>query len=265
MQKTDYDLLKTIADMDGIPPVGAYNIRKDGAAMERRSTEQVQITPKTDKPGIDIRVMPDVKGEEVHIPVILTKTGMTDLVYNDFYIGENADVTIIAGCGIHNEGCDTAQHDGVHRFFVGRNARIRYVGKRILNPVTELYMEENSYCEMESVQIKGVSSTVRTTKATLAAGAKMQIFERLMTHEDQSARSDVEIYLNGEGASAQIIRCRYSTRKRWATRPAAPMYSAIPLLWTTPKSAQFPPLKPTMPTPRWCTKPPSEESTTTSC
>ena len=215
MQKTDYDLLKTIADMDGIPPVGAYNIRKDGAAMERRSTEQVQITPKTDKPGIDIRVMPDVKGEEVHIPVILTKTGMTDLVYNDFYIGENADVTIIAGCGIHNEGCDTAQHDGVHRFFVGRNARIRYVekhygegsgtGKRILNPVTELYMEENSYCEMESVQIKGVSSTVRTTKATLAAGAKMQIFERLMTHEDQSARSDVEIYLNGEGASAQII------------------------------------------------------------
>lgn len=215
MQKIDYDLLRTIADMDGVPKTGAFNIRKDGEAMDRRSTENVQITPKSDKPGIDISVRPDVQGEEVHIPVILTQSGFSDMVYNDFYIGENAQVTIIAGCGIHNSGCETAQHDGIHRFFVGKNARIRYVekhygegegtGKRILNPVTELYLEENAFCEMESVQIKGVSSTVRTTKARLAAGAKIQIFERLMTHGDQSARSDVVIELNGAGASAQIV------------------------------------------------------------
>lgn len=215
MQKIDYDLLSTIADMNGIPEKGAFNIRKDGAALERRSTENVQIIPKTDKPGIDIRVKPDVKGEEVHIPVILTKSGFSDMVYNDFYIGENADIVIIAGCGIHNSGCETSQHDGIHRFFLGKNSRLKYVekhygegegtGKRILNPVTELYMGENSFCEMETVQIKGVSSTVRTTKAELEAGAKMQIFERLMTHGDQTARSDVEIKLNGEGASAQII------------------------------------------------------------
>ena len=215
MQKIDYDLLKTIADLDGIPSAGAFNIRKDGEAMERQSTDRVQITPKTDKPGIDIRVMPGVTGEEVHIPVILTKTGLTDKVYNDFYIGEGADITIIAGCGIHNSGCETSRHDGIHRFFVDKNARIRYVekhygegegtGERILNPVTELFLGENAYCEMESVQIKGVSSTVRTTKATLEKGAKMQIFERLMTHETQTARSDVEIFLNGEGSSAQIV------------------------------------------------------------
>ena len=215
MQKIDYDLLKTIADLDGIPSAGAFNIRKDGEAMERQSTDHVQITPKTDKSGIDIRVMPGVTGEEVHIPVILTKTGLTDKVYNDFYIGEGADITIIAGCGIHNSGCETSRHDGIHRFFVDKNARIRYVekhygegegtGERILNPVTELFLGENAYCEMESVQIKGVSSTVRTTKATLEKGAKMQIFERLMTHETQTARSDVEIFLNGEGSSAQIV------------------------------------------------------------
>lgn len=215
MQKIDYDLLSTIADMDGIPEKGAFNIRKDGAALERRSTENVEIVPKTDKPGIDIKVKPGVKGEEVHIPVILTKSGFSDMVYNDFYIGEDSDVIIIAGCGIHNSGCDTSQHNGIHRFFIGKNAKIKYVekhygegegtGKRILNPVTELYMGENSYCEMETVQIKGVTSTERTTKAVLEAGAKMQIFERLMTHDDQTARSDVEINLNGDGASAQII------------------------------------------------------------
>lgn len=213
--QSDYELLKKIADMDGLPLSGAYNIRKDGAAAARQSTERVQIEPKKDKPGIDIRVSPDTVGETVHIPVILTKTGVTDLVYNDFYIGENADVTIVAGCGIHNSGCESARHDGIHRFFVGKNARLKYIekhygegegsGERILNPVTELYLEENAFCEMDTVQIRGVSSTVRTTTARLASGAKITVFERLMTHEDQQARSEMTIELNGEGASAQIV------------------------------------------------------------
>lgn len=213
--KSDYELLKVIADMDEIPGLGAYNIRKDGEAAARHSSEKISIEPKSGKPGIVIRVRPDTVGETVHIPVILTKTGLTDLVYNDFYIGENADVTIIAGCGIHNNGCETSRHDGIHRFFIGKNARVKYVekhygegegsGKRILNPVTELHLEENAGCEMDTVQIRGVSSTNRKTEAFLEAGAKIKIFERLMTHEDQTARSEMTIQLNGEGASAQII------------------------------------------------------------
>ncbi len=208
-------MLRSVADIDDIPSVGAYNIRRDGEGMSRRSTETVEITPKQDKPGIDIRVAPFSKAEKVHIPVVITKSGVNDLVYNDFFIGEGADVEIVAGCGIHNSGCETSEHDGIHRFFVGKGAKVRYVekhygegdgtGGRILNPTTVVELGEDAVCEMEMVQIRGVDSTLRKTEATLEKGAKLTILERLMTHGDQTARSDVEIRLNGEGASAQII------------------------------------------------------------
>lgn len=215
MNKTDYNLLESIADMHGIPTAGAYNIRKNGQGVERHSTENITIEPKKDKPGIDIIVKPGTKGERVHIPVIVTETGVDDVVYNDFYIGDWADVDIVAGCGIHNCGSEKSEHDGIHTFHIGKHAKVRYVekhygegegtGERVLNPTTVVEMEENSYCEMEMVQIKGVDSTQRDTTASLKAGAKLVINEKLMTHGKQYARSDVVINLDGEDASAQII------------------------------------------------------------
>ena len=214
MDKIDSQLLESIADLHEIPE-GAYNIRKNGEGLSRRSTANIEIVPKSDKPGIDIIIAPETKNESVHIPVIITEAGINDLVYNDFYIGEGADVLIVAGCGIHNCGDQTSEHDGIHTFHIGKNARIKYVekhygegdgkGERILNPSTIVEQEENSVCEMEMVQIKGVDSTVRDTKASLAAGAKLIVTERLLTHGSQHARSDIEVNLNGEGSSAQII------------------------------------------------------------
>ncbi len=215
MNKTDYNLLESIADMHGIPTAGAYNIRKNGQGVERHSTENITIEPKKDKPGIDIIVKPGTKGERVHIPVIVTETGIDDVVYNDFYIGDWADVDIVAGCGIHNCGSEKSEHDGIHTFHIGKHAKVRYVekhygegegtGERVLNPTTVVEMDENSYCEMEMVQIKGVDSTQRDTTASLKAGAKLVINEKLMTHGKQYARSDVVINLDGEDASAQIV------------------------------------------------------------
>ncbi len=207
-------MLSTIAGITG-KVEGAFNLRQNGQGVERYSTENVKIVSKTDRPGIDILVRPGTKGESVHIPVILTESGLDDLVYNDFIIGEGADVTIIAGCGIHNDGHAKSEHDGIHSFKIGKNAHIRYVekhygegsgtGERILNPTTLITMEEGASCEMEMVQIGGVSSTVRKTDATLGKDAKLLITERLMTHDNQSAVSDVVIHLNGEGSSAQVI------------------------------------------------------------
>ncbi len=214
MDKIDSNLLESIADLHEIP-VGAYNIRKNGEGFSRRSTANIEIVTKTDKPGIDIIVAPGTKNESIHIPVIITEAGINDLVYNDFYIGDDADVVIVAGCGIHNSGDEKSQHDGIHSFHIGKNARIKYVekhygegdgkGERILNPVTYVEQDENSVCEMEMVQIKGVDSTVRDTKAHLAAGARLIMTERLLTHGNQYARSDMEVYLDGEDASSQII------------------------------------------------------------
>ena len=207
-------MLSTIAGITGKVD-GAFNLRENGKGVERYSTENVKIVPKTDRPGIDILARPGTKGESVHIPVILTESGLNDLVYNDFIIGEGADVTIIAGCGIHNDGHAKSEHDGIHSFKIGKNAHIRYVekhygegkgtGERILNPTTLVTMDEGASCEMEMVQIGGVSSTVRKTDATLGKDAKLLITERLMTHDQQSAVSDVVIHLNGEGSSAQVI------------------------------------------------------------
>lgn len=214
MDRIDSNLLESIADLHEIP-AGAYNIRKNGEGFSRRSTANIEIVTKTDKPGIDIIVAPGTKNESIHIPVIITEAGINDLVYNDFYIGDDADVVIVAGCGIHNSGDEKSQHDGIHSFHIGKNARIKYVekhygegdgkGERVLNPVTYVEQDENSVCEMEMVQIKGVDSTVRDTKAHLAAGAKLIMTERLLTHGNQYARSDMEVYLDGEDASSQII------------------------------------------------------------
>lgn len=214
MDRIDSNLLESVADLHEIP-AGAYNIRKNGEGLSRRSTANIEIVPKTDKPGIDIIVAPGTKNESVHIPVIITETGVNDLVYNDFYIGEDADVLIVAGCGIHNSGDEKSQHDGIHTFHIGKNARMKYVekhygegegkGERILNPVTVVEQDEGSVCEMEMVQIKGVDSSERDTKAHLAAGAKLIVTERLLTHGNQYVRSDMDVYLDGEDASSQII------------------------------------------------------------
>jgi len=214
MEKLDSLLLQEIAGMHDIP-MGAYNIRKNGEGLSRRSTANIEIRSKTDKPGIDIIVAPGTVNESVHIPVIITETGVDDLVYNDFFIGDGADVLIVAGCGIHNAGSSKSQHDGIHTFHIGKNAKVKYVekhygegegtGERILNPVTVVEQDENSSCEMEMVQIKGVDSTKRDTKASLGAGAKLIVTERLLTHGRQEALSNIEVNLNGEDASAQIV------------------------------------------------------------
>ncbi len=207
-------LLQEIADLHTVPE-GAYNIRSNSALAGRNSTANIDITSKDDGTGIDIHIKPGTKNESVHIPVVLSESGLKETVYNDFYIGEDSDVVIVAGCGIHNCGVQDSQHDGIHRFFVGKNAKVKYVekhygegdgtGKRILNPVTEVTMEEGSSMEMEMVQIKGVDSTVRTTRATLAAGASLVVRERLMTHGTQRAESVYTTELNGDGARADVV------------------------------------------------------------
>lgn len=207
-------LLEEVADLHEVP-AGAYNIRANGQSVDRSATSHIDIVSKEDGTGIDIRIKPGTRNESVHIPVVLSQSGLIEMVYNDFYIGEDADVVIIAGCGIHNSGDMDSRHDGIHRFFVGKNAKVKYVekhygsgdgrGKRIMNPGTEVLMEENSYLEMEMVQIKGVDSTKRSTKAELAAGAKLVIRERLLTHGCQDAVSSFTVNLNGDDSSANVI------------------------------------------------------------
>lgn len=207
-------LLSEIADLHTVP-TGAYNIRANSQLAGRNTTANIDIVTKDDKSGIDIKIKSGTKNESVHIPVVVSESGIRETVYNDFYIGDDCDVVIIAGCGIHNCGNQDSQHDGVHRFYVGKNAKVKYVekhygsgdgqGKRILNPVTQVYMQENSTMEMEMVQIKGVDSTIRTTQADLASGATLLVRERLMTHNDQHAESIYETNLNGAGSSADVI------------------------------------------------------------
>lgn len=207
-------LLREIADLHSVPE-GAYNIRANGQLDSRNTTANIDIVSKTDVSGIDIIVKDGTKNESIHIPVVLSQSGLKEMVYNDFHIGEDCDVTIVAGCGISNCGSQDSEHDGIHRFYVGKNSKVRYVekhygegdgsGKRILNPGTEVYMDENSSMEMEMVQIKGVDSTIRTNTADLKAGAKLVVRERLMTHGSQHAESVYVVNLNGEGASADVV------------------------------------------------------------
>ena len=208
-------ILQIVADMKGTGE-GAVNIRSDGQKAFRRNSEHITIESKTDKDGIDIRIAPGTKHESVHIPVVLTKPGFQDMVYNDFFVGEGADVTIVAGCGIRNCGDCDSQHDGIHTFYVGKNARVKYIekhygegegsGKRILNPQTILYLEEGATVTLETSQIRGVDDTKRFTKAECrGANSEIVIREKLLTHGAQHAVSEMEVYLNGEGSRTQVV------------------------------------------------------------
>ncbi len=211
IQKT---LLMQVADLHEVP-AGAYNIRANGESAARNTTENIDIVTKQDKPGIDIYIKAGTKKESIHIPVLMTQTGLKELVYNDFHIGEDCDVTIVAGCGIHNGGDKTSEHSGIHSFFIGKNSKIKYVekhygsgdgaGERIMNPETVIEMAEGSYMEMDTVQIKGVDSTERVTKAKLGAGAQLVIKEKLMTHGKQKAVTRFFVDLDGEESSTNVI------------------------------------------------------------
>lgn len=213
MDNIDKELLKEISDLEGTPK-GAYNIRKNGKGIERQITENINIVTKTDKQGIDIFVKENTKFEFVHIPVIITESGLNDVVYNDFYIGKNANVVIIAGCGIHNDHHEDSQHDGIHRFFLEEGAKVKYIekhygegegtGKRVLNPITEVHLKSGSSLEMESTQIKGVDSTIRVTKGILEDNTNFVVSEKIMTHGNQIAKTEFEVELNGENASTHV-------------------------------------------------------------
>lgn len=214
MDEIQKSLLEQVTGLHEIP-AGAFNIRADGKSVERNTTAHIDIVTKEDKQGIDIIIKPGTKKESVHIPVVLSQSGLTEMVYNDFYIGDDCDVTIVAGCGIHNGGDMDSRHDGIHTFYIGRNAHVKYVekhygsgdgqGGRIMNPETVVELGENSFMEMETVQIKGVDSTKRFTRAKLSDGAKIIITERLMTHGSQNAESSFEVDLNGTDSSANLI------------------------------------------------------------
>ena len=207
-------ILQTVADMAAIP-TGAVNIRSDGQKAYRHNSEHIRIESKTDKDGIDILIDPYTQDESVHIPVVLTKSGFHDMVYNDFHVGEGAEVTIVAGCGIHNCGDCDSQHDGIHTFYVGKNAKVTYIekhygegsgtGKRILNPQTILYLEEGASVTLETSQIRGVDDTKRYTKGELnGKGAELIIHEKLLTHENQHAISEMDVFLNAEDSKTQV-------------------------------------------------------------
>ena len=214
MNDTERQLLKIIADMEGTPE-GAYNIRANGELAERHVTENIDIRNKTDKPGIEIIIREGTIGETVHIPVVISEAGISDLVYNDFIIGDNADVTIMAGCGIHNCGSKESRHDGIHSFFVGKNAKVKYIerhygdgegeGKRNMNPTTVINNAEGGYMEMETTQISGIDDTVRVTRAVVEKDGTLIIKEKLMTEGVQRAETDFSVDLNGENSGANVI------------------------------------------------------------
>ena len=208
------NLLKEVAELDALP-VGAYNIRVNGESSERNTTANIDIITKEDKSGIDIRIRPGTKNESVHIPVVLSQSGLKETVYNDFYVGADCDITIVAGCGIHNCGDNESSHDGVHRFFVGPNAKVRYVekhygegggrGKRIMNPTTEVHLEKGASMELHATQISGIDDTVRKTFATLSDDANLEVQEKVLTTGSQNAVSEFTAELNGAGSSCNIV------------------------------------------------------------
>ena len=214
MDAIERELLKQVADIESIP-VGAFNIRANGALESRNTTANIDIVTKQDKPGIDIFVKPGTKNESMHIPVIISKSGLKDLVYNDFYIGEDCDVTIVAGCGIDNCGGEESRHDGIHSFHVGKNSKVKYIekhygqgtgtGENVMNPTTIVELEEGAYMEMETTQIKGIDSTLRETSATVGTGATFIVKEKLMTHGSQVAETNFVVELNGEDCSTNVI------------------------------------------------------------
>ena len=214
MDRIQQHLLQEVADLHGTPE-GAYNIRSDGQLAGRATTAHIDIVTKQDKPGIDIIIRPGTKNESVHIPVIIEKTGLQDMVYNDFFVGEDCDVTIVAGCGISNCGAQESRHDGIHTFHVGKNSRVKYIekhygegtgtGGRVMNPTTVVELAEGAWLEMDTTQIRGIDDTLRKTSGTLAAGAHLVIREKIMTHQTQRAETDFSVDLNGDGSSADVV------------------------------------------------------------
>ena len=214
LDKITEKILKQI-DESGFRQEGAFNLRHNGIALCHGDSEHIKIKKKENRPGIDVYIDGSTKGEQVHIPVVVDASGMTDVVYNDFFVAEGAEVTIIAGCGIHNSGCNESRHDGIHSFHVAKGANVRYEekhygdgegsGARVLNPVTSIYMEEDSVFTLDTAQIKGVDSTQRETNISMGKGAKLYVVEKLMTHDNQTAVSNMEVQMNGEGSSAQIV------------------------------------------------------------
>lgn len=214
IDKVTEGILRQI-DGAGFEQKGAYNLRHNGTALCHGDSEHIKIKKKEDKQGIDVYIDSDTNGEQVHIPVVVSASGITDVVYNDFYVAQGADVTIVAGCGIHNSGCNESRHDGIHAFHVAKGANVRYEekhygegegsGARVLNPVTKIYLEEDAVFTLDTAQIKGVDSTARETEVFLGANAKLYVMEKLMTHDNQSAISNMEVQMNGDGSSAQII------------------------------------------------------------
>lgn len=214
MNNTEKELLKMIADIDGTPS-GAFNIRANGALSSRHVTENVDIKEKAGVSGIEIIIKPNTVGEKIHIPVIISESGLKEMVYNDFIIGENCDIEIVAGCGIHNCGSEESRHDGIHTFFVGKNAKVKYVEKHVgegdgeggknMNPTTVINIDDGGYMEMETTQIKGIDSTKRITKARLSDNATLIVKEKLMTHGSQYAETDFTVDLDGENSSANVI------------------------------------------------------------
>ncbi len=214
MDAIQQNLLEQVAGLHEIP-AGAYNIRANGQMAGRNTTANIDIVSKEDKSGIDIRIKPGTRSESVHMPVVLSQSGLKESVYNDFFVGEDCDITIIAGCGIHNGGSQASEHSGIHRFFVEKNARVRYVekhygagdgnGERIMNPTTEIHLAQGASLEMETVQIKGIDSTKRVTAATVAQGASLVIREKIMTHGKQYAETDFVVNMEGEESSVNLI------------------------------------------------------------
>lgn len=213
MNNIEKDLLLAVADLHQVPS-GAYNIRQNGKSIDRNSTKNIEIVPKKEKNGIDIIIKPNTINESVHIPVIISESGIEDLVYNDFYIGENSDVLIVAGCGIHNPSEKKSEHAGIHSFHLEKNAKVRYVekhiasgqsGEKIFNPETNIEMKENSQMEMETTQLGGVTSSVRETKATLEDNAKLIIKEKVLTSGDEYVKTMFEVALKGENSSVDVI------------------------------------------------------------
>lgn len=207
-------MLEIVADLKGTPD-GAYNIRVDGQSVGRANARGIEIIPKPEGMGIEVRVQPGTTNQSVHIPVVVESSGFADKVYNDFFIGADCDILIIAGCGIHNTGHHLSQHDGIHTFHIGRNSRVRYVekhygsgegsGEKVLNPVTEIIMDEGSYFEMETVQIEGVDSTLRVTNGKLADDTTLVVKEKLMTSGTQTARTEFNIDLDGKNSSTNLV------------------------------------------------------------
>lgn len=214
LDKIDSNLLSKISNINKVNK-GAFNIRKNGKLLAREETGSIKIVNKKDKSGIEIHVSDNTKNETIHIPVIITESGLKDLVYNDFYIGKNCDITIIAGCGIHTDSHADSEHDGIHTFYLDRDSKVKYIekhygegkgdGKRILNPVTKVYLKENSQLEMDSVQIKGVDSTIRETIAELDNNTNFVVSEKILTNGVQTAKTIFDVKLNGENSSTHVV------------------------------------------------------------